>query len=106
MISFDNADASPSLLLSNPKTAALITKMLEGQLQGSGSSAAVVKSTPTGGPALAKDAEVEGQLVEVKFPAKKAGRYNLQLMCMSGMSPSSQDLSHVARVTCGAGESL
>lgn len=76
-------DVSPSLLLSNPKTAALITKMLEGQLQDSGSSAAVVKSTPNGGPALAKDAEVQGQLVEVKFPAKKAGRYNLQLMCMS-----------------------
>ena len=69
--------------------------MLEGQLQTS-SSAAVVKSTANGGPSVAKDAEVEGQLVEVKFPAKKAGRYNLQLMCMSGVLPKHLNMSHVA----------
>ena len=75
------------MLLSNPKTASLITKMLEGQLQGNNSKAAVVRSTPSGNPALAKDAEVEGQRVEVKCRAKKAGRSKLQLMCMSGTRP-------------------
>ena len=71
------------MFLSDPKTAAMITKMLEGQLQES-TDAAVVKSAPNGISAVAKDAEVDGQLVEVKFPAKKAGKYNLQLICMSG----------------------
>lgn len=36
------------------------------------------------GPINASDAQEEGQLVEVKFRAAKAGKYNLQLVCMSG----------------------
>ena len=60
--------------------------MLEGQMHESSEKSAVVKSTPSGDPSAddSAEAEAEGQLVEVKFPAKKAGRYNLQLMCMSG----------------------
>ena len=74
---FVAAETSPSLLLSDPKTATTITKILEVQLQDSTMDAAGVTKASKGD-------KLEGQLVEVKFPAKKAGKYNLQLMCMSG----------------------
>ena len=56
----------------------MITKILETQLQDSSTDAAVVSKAP-------KEDKQEGQLVEVKFPAKKPGKYNLQLICMSGV---------------------
>jgi hypothetical protein len=37
------------------------------------------------GPTIVSDMDEEGQLVEVKFRAAKAGKYSLQLMCMSGV---------------------
>lgn len=58
----------------------MITKVLEAQL-GDGpvpTDAGVAKKA-------AKDDNLAGQIVEVKFPAKKAGKYNLQLICMSGL---------------------
>ena len=62
--------------------------MLEGQMQNPSSESAMVKSMPNGDASVddSVDSQVQGQLVEVKFPAKKAGKYNLQLMCMSGDS--------------------
>lgn len=57
-------------------------------MQNPSSESALVKTTPNGDPSAddTVDPQVQGQLVEVKFPAKKAGKYNLQLMCMSGES--------------------
>ena len=78
-VCFDAAEILPSMLLSDPKTATMITNTLEIQLQDSSTDAAVVKKAP-------KEDAPEGQLVEVKFPAKKPGKYNLQLICMSGLS--------------------
>ena len=78
-VCLDAAEILPSMLLSDPKTATMITNTLEIQLQDSSTDAAVVKKAP-------KEDAPEGQLVEVKFPAKKPGKYNLQLICMSGLS--------------------
>lgn len=88
---FFAAETSPSLLLSDPKTATMITKILDIQLQDSSPDAAVVKKA-------SKDDKLEGQLVEVKFPAKKPGKYNLQLICMSGELLSAHRVD--ARLVC------
>lgn len=77
-------------MLSDPKVLSLIQQYVEGEqpkseasgnngVSGNGSSQALVngQSSPQ---------EPEGQLVEIKFRAIKAGRYSLQLQCMSGDS--------------------
>lgn len=58
----------------------MITKVLEAQL-GDGP----VPTDAADAKKVAKHDNLDGQLVEVKFPAKKAGKYNLQLICMSGL---------------------
>ena len=58
----------------------MITKVLEAQL-GDGPVPTDAANTKK----VAKDDSLDGQLVEVKFPAKKPGKYNLQLICMSGL---------------------
>ena len=82
---FADASAAPaSSLLSRPQTLSTIQKILEGQLPGN-------ESTTGDGardgvePLSSGEGDQEGQLVEVKFRAMKAGKYNLQLMCMSGI---------------------
>jgi len=45
----------------------------------------VANAAPGVAPTVVSDMEEEGQLVEVKFRAAKAGKYSLQLMCMSGV---------------------
>ena len=57
--------------------------MLEGQTAGAES--AVANAAPGVGPTIVSEVDEEGQLVEVKFRAAKAGKYSLQLMCMSGV---------------------
>jgi hypothetical protein len=46
----------------------------------------VANAAPGVAPTIVSDIEEEEvQLVEVKFRAAKAGKYSLQLMCMSGV---------------------
>ena len=45
----------------------------------------MANAAPGIAPTIVSDTEEEGQLVEVKFRAAKAGKYSLQLMCMSGV---------------------
>lgn len=79
---------SPPVLL-NPKALTLIQQYVEGEqpkpefsgnngAAGNGSSQSLVSAT-------ASQDESEGQLVEIKFRAVRAGRYSLQLQCMSGV---------------------
>lgn len=79
-----DASAAPSSsLLSRPQTLSTIQKVLEGQLPSNESG--TTDGLPDGvEPISSGEGEQEGQLVEVKFRAMKAGKYNLQLMCMSG----------------------
>ena len=78
------AEAPATSLLSNPKTLSTIQKILEAQTPGSESVVTNAAPDDNIGPVNASDAQEEGQLVEVKFRAAKAGKYNLQLVCMSG----------------------
>ncbi|KAA6421625.1 MAG: translocation SEC63 protein [Trebouxia sp. A1-2] len=75
------AEAPATSLLSNPKTLSTVQKILEGQTAGAES--AVANAAPGVGPTIVSEVDEEGQLVEVKFRAAKAGKYSLQLMCMS-----------------------
>ena len=82
-----DAEEPLSSILSNLKALALIQQHVEGEqpkseasgnngVAGNGSMQANGKSSQE---------EAEGQLVEIKFRAAKAGKYSLQLQCMSGM---------------------
>lgn len=83
------AEAPATSLLSNPKTLSTIQKILEGQTPGGESVVTSAAPDDSAGPTNASDAQEEGQLVEVKFRAAKAGKYNLQLVCMSGTPAAS-----------------
>jgi len=54
----------------------------------------VANAAPGIAPTIVSDTEEEGQLVEVKFRAAKAGKYSLQLMCMSGVKCCSALKAH------------